>query len=155
MPQIEFKGVSRPVAEWARLIGMSADTLGKRLSLGWSVEEALTTPVGKQGRKPKPKCTSMPVSSLVHTSPALRDWQRDMHAAHRQMTRSVRSFVRQMEEQMAELRHGLDQHLAAQRDEAHRHVIASRTRGETSTNEKSRSDRSIPSTQETTELEIF
>jgi hypothetical protein len=155
MSLIEFKGETLTVADWARRTGMGADTLAKRLYSGWSVEDALTTPVGKQGRKPKPKCKPVPAPSLVHALPALRDWQRDMHAAHRQMTRSVRAFVRQMEEQMAELRHGLDQHLAAQRDEAHRNVVASQTRGEASTNEKSRPDRSIPSTQETTFLEIF
>ncbi|UEM16588.1 hypothetical protein J4G43_021660 [Bradyrhizobium barranii subsp. barranii] len=125
MSLIEFNGETRTVADWARLIGIHPDTLGKRLALGWSVEEALTTPVGKQGRKPKP----IRAPSIAHALPALRDWQRDMHAAHRQMTRSVRSFVRQMEEQMAELRHGLDQHLAAQRDEANRNIIASHTPG--------------------------
>lgn len=144
MRQIEFNGVSRPIADWARLTGMEYGTLAKRLSAGWSVEAALTTPVGKQGRRP----IAIPSTSLTQALPALREWQRDMHAAHRQMTRSVRSFVRQMEEQMAELRHGLDQHLAAQRDEAHRHIIASHTRGEASTRQKVVGDRSIPPTQE-------
>jgi hypothetical protein len=125
MRLIEFNGEARPLFDWARRAGISSDTLAKRLHLGWSVEEALTTPVGKQGRKPK----SIRAPSITHALPGLRDWQRDMHAAHRQMTRSVRSFVRQMEEQMAELRHGLDQHLAAQRDEAHRHIVASHTPG--------------------------
>ncbi|WP_256807152.1 hypothetical protein [Bradyrhizobium sp. Bra64] len=145
MRQIEFNGVTRLVADWARLTGISSDTLTKRLNMGWSVEEALTKPVGKQGRKPQ----SRPAPSLTHGLPALVEWQRDMHAAHRQMTRSVRSFVRQMEEQMAQLRHGLDQHLAAQRDEAHRHIIASHTRGVVSADQKSRPDRSISSAQET------
>ncbi|MDD1533047.1 hypothetical protein DCM78_16845 [Bradyrhizobium sp. WBOS04] len=112
--------------DWARRTGISSDTLAKRLSMGWTVEEALTTPVGKQGRKPKPSRSP----SLINALPTLRDWQRDMHAAHRQMTRSVRQFVRQMEEQMAELRHSLDQHLAAQCDEAHRNAARS-TRGGT------------------------
>lgn len=124
MRQIRFNGVSRPVADWARLTGISSDTLTKRLNMGWSVEDALTKPIGKQGRKPKP----LNAPSLVHALPALVEWQRDMHAAHRQMTRSVRAFVRQMEEQMAQLRHGLDKTLAAQRDEAHRNA-AQNTRG--------------------------
>ncbi|WP_441280174.1 hypothetical protein [Bradyrhizobium sp. 63_E2_N1_3] len=120
MRLIEFNGMSRPVSEWAKLTGISSDTITKRLNLGWSAEETLTTPIGKQGRR----ATRVAAQSIAHELPALRGWQRDMHAAHRQMTRSVRSFVRQMEEQMAELRHGLDQHLAAQRDEAHRHAAA-------------------------------
>lgn len=155
MRQIEFNGVSRPVADWARLTGISSDTITKRLNAGWSVEAALSKPVGKQGRKAFSLPTPTRSRSLAQALPALVEWQRDMHAAHRQMTRSVRLFVRQMEAQMAELRHGLDQHLAAQRDEAHRHIIASHTRGEASTNEKCRRDRSTPPTQESAELEIF
>lgn len=90
----------------------------------------------------------MPASALVQALPALRDWQRDMHAAHRQMTRSVRAFVRQMEEQMAELRHGLDQHLAAQRDEAHGNILASHTRGVGENISKTTNDRCSRITQE-------
>lgn len=145
MRLIEFNGEARPLFDWAQRTGISSDTLAKRLNLGWSVEEALTTPVGKQGRKPKP----IRAPSIAHALPALRDWQRDMHAAHRQMTRSVRSFVRQMEEQMAELRHGLDQHLAAQRNEAHRNIIASHTRGVGQPQQKSVCDRSTRVAQET------
>ncbi|WP_426609490.1 hypothetical protein [Bradyrhizobium sp. McL0616] len=79
--------------------------------------------------------------TLTASLPALIDYQRDMHAAHRQMTRSVRLFVRQMEGQMAELRRGLDQHLAAQRDEAHRYAAASHTRGVGGNISKNASDR--------------
>ncbi|MBB4373311.1 hypothetical protein GGD63_006133 [Bradyrhizobium sp. cir1] len=144
MRLIEFRGVSRSLADWARLSGMRSETLAKRLNAGWSVEEALATPVGKQGRKPKP----LAARSVVQSLPALRDWQRDMHAAHREMTRSVRSFVRQMEEQMAELRHGLDQHLAAQLAEADRNMIASHTRGVGQSISKNANDRCPRVTQE-------
>lgn len=126
MRLIEFNGMSRPVCEWAKLTGISSDTITKRLNLGWSAEEALTAPVGKQGPRPKPALAP----SLALELPALSDWQRDVHAAHRQMTRLARAFIRQMEEQMAELRHGLDQHLAAQRDEAHRHAAATPGEGQ-------------------------
>jgi len=36
------------LAEWARRIGMHEDTLRRRIKTGWTVEEALTIPVGKQ-----------------------------------------------------------------------------------------------------------
>lgn len=144
MRLIEFNGEARPLFDWAQRTGISSDTLTKRLNMGWSVEQALTRPVGKQGRKPKP--TLAP--SMTHALPALRDWQRDMHAAHRQMTRSVRAFVRQMEEQMAELRHGLDQHLAAQRDEANRNAVSSHTRGVGESTAKIANDRCSRVTQE-------
>jgi hypothetical protein len=38
------------LAQWARRIGLSTKTLGKRLSLGWTVERALTAQV-RQHRK--------------------------------------------------------------------------------------------------------
>ncbi|OAF13929.1 hypothetical protein [Bradyrhizobium neotropicale] len=104
--------------------------------------------------KPNPKRSS---KTLADSLPALLDYQRDMHAAHRKMTRSVRQCLRQMEEQMAELRHGLDQHLAAQRDEAERAIVASQrhTPGVGQPHPKSADDRHIPSAQETPKLEIF
>jgi hypothetical protein len=146
MRQIEFNGVTRPVADWARLTGIASDTLTKRLNAGWSVEAALTEPVGKQGRK----AMLVPASSLIQALPALVDWQRDMHAAHRQLTRSIRTFVRGVEEQMAELRHGLDQHLAAQRDEAHRNIVAAQTTpGVVKNISKKPDDRCSPVAQET------
>ncbi|WP_234680800.1 hypothetical protein [Bradyrhizobium monzae] len=132
MRPIQFNGVSRPLADWARLAGISSDTLTKRLDAGWSVEDALTKPVGKQGRK----AMSLPSSSLVHALPALRDWQRDMHAAHRRMTRLARSLIRQMDEQMAELRHSLDQHMAANTPGVGQHLS------------ENANDRSIPSMQD-------
>jgi hypothetical protein len=42
---LEFNGKSQSLAQWAREIGISRDTLGKRLESGWSVEKALTTPL--------------------------------------------------------------------------------------------------------------
>ncbi|SFK04629.1 hypothetical protein [Bradyrhizobium sp. Gha] len=86
--------------------------------------------------------------TFAQSLPALMDYQRDMHAAHRQMTRSVRAFVRQMEAQMAELRHGLDQHLAAQRDEAERAILASHTRGVGQSSQEIAGDRLSRVTQE-------
>lgn len=35
--------------QWAAELGMSANTLRSRLRLGWSVERALTEPLGAQG----------------------------------------------------------------------------------------------------------
>lgn len=42
--QLTFNGQCHSVAEWSRLSGIGADTLLKRLSLGWSVERTLTLP---------------------------------------------------------------------------------------------------------------
>jgi hypothetical protein len=116
MRKIKYNGATRTAADWSRLTGIGADTIIKRLKAGWTIEQALSKPVGEQGRK------GLPQPSIVGALPALQDWQRDMHAAHRQMTRSIRSFVRSIEEQMAELRHRLDQRLAAQHEQACRGV---------------------------------
>ena len=42
---IEHKGVSNCIAEWAEDLAMPVATLAARLSKGWSIEEALETPV--------------------------------------------------------------------------------------------------------------
>jgi len=42
---ITFDGMTKTVAEWAEFIGVSNSTLRTRLSLGWSDEKTLTTPV--------------------------------------------------------------------------------------------------------------
>jgi hypothetical protein len=42
---LTFKGETKTVAEWAEVTGIRDSTLRTRLSLGWSVERTLTTPV--------------------------------------------------------------------------------------------------------------
>lgn len=49
---IEFNGVIKTKAEWARSIGITPEALCTRLQL-WSLEEALTRPKGNSGPKPR------------------------------------------------------------------------------------------------------
>lgn len=47
--KITWDGVTRNLGQWAKLQGIPADTLWRRLTkLKWSVEKALTTPIAKQ-----------------------------------------------------------------------------------------------------------
>lgn len=49
---IAYNGVTKPLGEWAALRGIKWTTLRSRLDdYGWSVEKALTTPVGKHARR--------------------------------------------------------------------------------------------------------
>jgi len=43
--QLTYKGETRSLNEWARLISLKPTLLRKRLSRGWSVEECLETPI--------------------------------------------------------------------------------------------------------------
>lgn len=43
---IEFRGESKCLSEWARAIGISPQSMQKRLRLGWPLDEALTVPRG-------------------------------------------------------------------------------------------------------------
>ena len=43
---IEWRGARRTVAECAELAGLPQDTVHHRLDAGWSVDRALTTPLG-------------------------------------------------------------------------------------------------------------
>ena len=45
---LEYGGVSKTMAEWARAFGMDRSTLWHRLLAGWSVERALTEPVKRR-----------------------------------------------------------------------------------------------------------
>lgn len=43
-----YNGKTLPVVTWAEVYGMKRSTLMNRLDRGWSIEKALTTPVGRQ-----------------------------------------------------------------------------------------------------------
>lgn len=45
---LAWRGETKPMAEWARLMGLTTQLVWMRLSMGWSVAEALGTPVGKR-----------------------------------------------------------------------------------------------------------
>ena len=42
---LDFGGKSRPVSEWADILGINKQTLFNRLRYGWSVEKSLTAPI--------------------------------------------------------------------------------------------------------------
>ena len=48
---LTFDGITICVADWARRLGISEETLHWRLSKNWSIERALTTPVRQQRSK--------------------------------------------------------------------------------------------------------
>lgn len=48
---VTWRGERMPLADAARLAGIRHNTLHGRLRLGWSVERAMTTPVGKYTRR--------------------------------------------------------------------------------------------------------
>lgn len=48
---LTHQGVSKSVADWARDLGIDANTIRQRLYLGWDADRALTTPVSKRGAK--------------------------------------------------------------------------------------------------------
>lgn len=44
---LNYKGETKTLSEWARRIGINADTLQSRLSHNWSIEKAIETPLRK------------------------------------------------------------------------------------------------------------
>jgi hypothetical protein len=46
---ITYNGITRPLVGWAKHLGIKRTILKDRFSSGWSVEDALTTPVKKRG----------------------------------------------------------------------------------------------------------
>ena len=45
---LEFEGETKALSEWAEYLGMKYSTLYSRISSGWGVPKALTTPVGRR-----------------------------------------------------------------------------------------------------------
>jgi len=52
---IECDGVTRTLAEWCRISGLSAGTIQDRLKHGWLPGDAVTVPAGSPGRKNNPR----------------------------------------------------------------------------------------------------
>lgn len=49
---LTFRGETKTLTEWSEIMGLHKDTVGCRISrYGWTVERALTTPTGPNGRK--------------------------------------------------------------------------------------------------------
>lgn len=45
--RFEFNGANKTITEWANEVGMRRETLRARLKNGWSIKEAITTPIYK------------------------------------------------------------------------------------------------------------
>lgn len=56
--QITYEGTTRTLHAWAAITGISETSLRNRISSGWTVARALTTPVGRPAAQPKPQRTS-------------------------------------------------------------------------------------------------
>lgn len=50
---LEFRGEVRCLSEWSERLGGERGLVGKRLKKGWSVERAITEPVGNRGKRIK------------------------------------------------------------------------------------------------------
>jgi hypothetical protein len=46
---LRFKGLTLTMKQWSRKLGFGYVTLKNRLDRGWTVEEALTTPIQRRG----------------------------------------------------------------------------------------------------------
>lgn len=49
--KIEYNGLVKSASEWGEIVGISAKTIRKRLSNGWSASDALTKPAKKYTKK--------------------------------------------------------------------------------------------------------
>lgn len=66
---IEYNGEKHTLAEWARLTGISDDTLAHRLKDGWSIEDVFNKPV----RSRKPSCPGIEYNGETHS---IAEWSR-------------------------------------------------------------------------------
>jgi hypothetical protein len=52
---LEFDGKSLCLQEWAEITGLKRTTIAERINRGWTVEEALTTPILRRKFHANPK----------------------------------------------------------------------------------------------------
>lgn len=46
--RLTMNGETHCITEWSRITGIRRETIRKRLSIGWTVEQALTLPIGSK-----------------------------------------------------------------------------------------------------------
>jgi len=51
MVVVTWRGEAQNLIEWSRKLGIPRDTLASRIDTGWSIDEAMTTPVRKHERR--------------------------------------------------------------------------------------------------------
>lgn len=49
---IEYQGIEKTMAEWARCLGINYSTLANRLYCGWSIDRSINTPAHRPRKKP-------------------------------------------------------------------------------------------------------
>ena len=47
---VTFDGCTKTLAEWAEVYGIKRDTISHRILRGWTIERAITTPIGRGAR---------------------------------------------------------------------------------------------------------
>lgn len=77
---LEYRGIRKTIAEWARETGLSYETIRSRLNHGWSVERALTALIQKKGNGRKSQRNSTAVTQLPEFGGARRsltEWSQE------------------------------------------------------------------------------
>lgn len=104
---ITYKSVTKNLTEWARFAGMSPQALRMRLDHGWSMADALNTPIRPIRRKRM-------IGQLAEQLPGLSHYQLEVKAAQRELETSYRLFAQAMRRQMDALNREVEARLTAQ-----------------------------------------
>ncbi len=67
--KLEFNGLNLCLAEWGRRYGLAGETIAKRLKVGWTIADALTTPSRKAPKATRIIPISVPESPLSGKMP--------------------------------------------------------------------------------------
>lgn len=85
---ITFSGTTQCLTDWARQFGIRVDTLHGRLADGWSVERALTTPVGPS-RRAGARRDGVPKLTPEQIKAALRQGAKNANELHKTLERDA------------------------------------------------------------------
>lgn len=90
---LEYNGIKLSISDWERKCGFPRGIIQQRLSLGWSVEDAITKPI--QGSAKKDKAAFIPTITTMLTchgvSKSIREWSSEKGIAYNTLVSRLKS----------------------------------------------------------------
>jgi hypothetical protein len=89
---VTYLGKTKTIAEWSKQTGLPIGAIRKRLQHGWTIEQALTTPLGVNGR-PRKGPAFEPFAAMVRQHEQMR---MQLEAMFRQFIRGAQLELGQL-----------------------------------------------------------
>lgn len=137
-----YNGETHTLVEWAKKVGMSHQALQRRVvTYGWTLERALTTPIGNYTKK-------VTVAAQPDLTTILKRIEREHRAAERVLVNALQAYIRSAVQHHAAMMTSIDMSSLGQPPAG-----SFTTRGQSVTFRKGALDRELPSVQALSQME--